>query len=86
MSKHYDEASVIASVRKKAVVNLSDKTICYNPNNHQIGNGTWGKIDYLCHYCGYTLLKDNAVNVGNSNGDYKIHNDKNKENKVKKMK
>ena len=76
----------IASVRKKAVVNLSDKTICYNPSNHQIGNGTWGKIDYLCHYCGYTLLKDNTVNIGNSGGDYKIHNDKNKENKVKKMK
>ena len=19
----------------------------------EVGNGSWGKIDYLCHYCGY---------------------------------
>ena len=49
---------------------LSRKNDCrINPNNkhvfvlgrtsirksHDLGNGSWGKIDYLKNYCGYTV-------------------------------
>lgn len=86
MAKKYDEASVIASISKKAVVNRANKTITYNPNNHQIGNGTWGKIDYLTKYCGWTLLKDNSINKSDKASNVEIGNLKDKEIKVRKMK
>lgn len=58
MSKrHYDEASVIKSLNKKGGVSINtvDKVVSVQINNSTIGNGSWGKIDYLCHYCGYFL-------------------------------
>ena len=54
MKKKYDEASVIRSlVNKKCVVDARMKVISV-PKSVTLGNGSWGKVDYLCHYCGYT--------------------------------
>lgn len=85
-SKHYDEAKVLASVSKKCVVNRGNKIISYNPSNHQIGNGTWGKIDYLTKYCGWTLLKDNSVNGGRKVDVDNYEKSKVEEIKIRKMK
>jgi hypothetical protein len=27
-----------------------------SPSNNDLGNKSWGKIDYLRNYCGYTLI------------------------------
>lgn len=56
--KTYDEVSVVAKLsRKRSVrVDRAQKVIYVERDNYEVGNGSWGKIDYLVHYCGYTQL------------------------------
>lgn len=56
--KNYDEASVIRSITKKADVSVDyvNKVVQVKKDSNEVGNGTWGKIDYLCHYCGYIYV------------------------------
>lgn len=56
--KNYDEASVIRSITKKADVYVDrvNKVVQVKKDSNEVGNGTWGKIDYLCHYCGYIYV------------------------------
>lgn len=56
--KTYDEISVIKALNKKRDVKVSqhDKKIEVTIGTIDCGNGTWGKIDYLVHYCGYIQL------------------------------
>ena len=51
----YDETSVVRSLSKKAsvYVNTVEKRIDIVKNNTELGNGSWGKIDYLTHVHGY---------------------------------
>ena len=59
--KNYDEASVIRSLAKKNIRVSRTGVIEVSKNNPNIGNGTLGKLDYLSHYCGYTILWTNDV-------------------------
>lgn len=55
----YSEASVIRSLnRKKASIsiNTNDKVIEVIKNTDEVGNGSWGKIDYLCKVHGYVYI------------------------------
>lgn len=65
--KTYDETSVLRSLRtvKGVSVNVSNKIIYIDANNHKAGNSTWGKIAYLCKYCGfvYSMVYDNRVKI-----------------------
>ena len=47
--KVYDEVSVVRALSKKAsvYVNTVEKRINIVKNNTELGNGSWGKIDYL---------------------------------------
>lgn len=62
--KNYDEVSVIRSITKKAdvSVNYVNKIIQVKEDSNEVGNGTWGKIDYLCHYCGYIYVRPKTIN------------------------
>lgn len=62
--KNYDEVSVIRSITKKADVSVDyvDKIIQVKEDSNEVGNGTWGKIDYLCHYCGYIYIILKTIN------------------------
>lgn len=53
--KHYDEASVIRSLSRitDVKINTAQKTIEVKKNTQQVGNGSWGKIDYLTKVHGY---------------------------------
>ena len=60
MSKrHYDEARVVASLKKKPSIRFEqigfNKAVVVTKNATDIGIRSWGKIDYLVHYCGYFL-------------------------------
>ena len=75
MSKKYDEASVIKSLaEKKCVVDTKTKVISVPKN--VLGNGSWGKVDYLCHYCGYTQiwLNDKPVSSPVKGDDETLYN------------
>lgn len=51
--RNYDEASVVRALSKKASININtvSRTIEILKDNNDVGNGSWGKIDYLrkCH-------------------------------------
>jgi len=67
--KHYSEDEVLKALRKKRDCRVSGKTIAVlkdevfspkamdniiNPiKSFDMGNGTWGKIDFLTKKCGY---------------------------------
>ena len=89
--KNYDEVSVIRSITKKADISVdySNKIVQVKKDSNEVGNGTWGKIDYLCHYCGYSYIISKTINsnrkiinreFGNDDDDRKIS--KKKENNL----
>lgn len=56
MKKKHDEASVIRSLMRKRgeiKVDVITKTIEVAKDASSVGIRTWGKIDYLVHYCRY---------------------------------
>lgn len=60
--KHYDETKVIRSLSKKKSININvaNKVIEVFKNATDVGNGSWGKIDYLCHVHGYFVCRPDA--------------------------
>ena len=65
MKRKHDEASVIRSLMKKRSeikVDAITKTIEVVRNASSVGIRTWGKIDYLVHYCGYHQIF--VLNIG----------------------
>lgn len=62
MGKLHDENKDIRLVNRIAKIDYSNKTI-QAPKSAIIGNKTWGRIDYLTHYCGWTFVWNNDVIV-----------------------
>lgn len=62
MSKLHDENKDLRLVSRIAKIDYSNKTI-QAPKSAIIGNKTWGRIDYLTHYCGWTFIWNNDVHV-----------------------
>ena len=54
----YDETSVVRSLSKKSSIKINTtlKTIEVVDGNTEVGNGSWGKIDYLTKIHGYVVL------------------------------
>ena len=52
--KTYDEVSVIRSLSKNSDIRINNTTIEVVSNSTKVGNGSWGKIDYLCKVCHYS--------------------------------
>lgn len=67
MAKH-DENQDIRILSKRFKISEGRKTI-YATKGQVIGNKTWGRLDYLCHYCGYTLVWGADVVVDKNNFD-----------------
>lgn len=60
----YDETNVIRSLSRKNSIKINsvDKSIEVVKNNTEVGNKSWGKIDYLCKIHGYVVLFVNSIN------------------------
>ena len=54
----YDETSVVRALSKKSSIQVNpiNMTIEVLRNSTDVGNGSWGKIDYLCKVHGYVVL------------------------------
>ena len=65
MAKNHDEAKDIRLVSRIARIDYSNKTI-QSPKSAIIGIKTWGRIDFLTHYCGWTFIYNNDVKVARS--------------------
>lgn len=54
----YDEVSVVKSLSRKSSVsiNTNTKIVIIKKGATDVGNGSWGKIDYLCKVHGYICV------------------------------
>lgn len=64
MAKKHDEKKDLKCVSRVAEINGNRIII---PTNSVIGIRTWGRIDFLIHYCGYVLIRSNNVKASNLN-------------------
>lgn len=63
--KNYDEVSVIKSLSRKASIRINsvNKSIEVVKDATDVGNGSWGKIDYLCKVHGYFYIFVRSVDA-----------------------
>ena len=61
----HDEAKDVRLLSKVAKVDVSNKIITI-PANAIIGNKRWGRLDFLCHYCGYHLVRPDGTIMSNA--------------------
>lgn len=54
--KHHDEARCVRSLSKKNSICITKKCIEVLRGATDIGNGSWGKIDFLTKYCDYVCI------------------------------
>lgn len=64
MAKKHDEKKDLKCVSRVAEINGNHIII---PTNSVIGIHTWGRIDFLVHYCGYILNRSKNVKASNLN-------------------
>ena len=64
MAKKHDERKDLKCVSKVAEINGNRIII---PTDVVIGIHTWGRIDFLVHYCGYILYRAKNVKASNLN-------------------
>ena len=64
MAKKHDEKKDLKCVSKVAEINGNHIIV---PTDSIIGIHTWGRIDFLVHYCGYVLNRSNNVKASNLN-------------------
>ena len=64
MAKKHDERKDLKCVSKVAGINGNRIII---PTDAVIGIHTWGRIDFLIHYCGYILYRAKNVKASNLN-------------------
>lgn len=64
MAKKHDERKDLKCVSKVAEINGNRIIV---PINAVIGIHTWGRIDFLVHYCGYILYRAKNVKASNLN-------------------
>ena len=66
MNKKHDENKDIRLVSRIAKLDYINKTI-QAPKSAIIGNTTWGRIDFLTHYCGWTFIWNNDIIINGRN-------------------
>jgi hypothetical protein len=55
--KKYDERKVVTMLNRiNGIYVAGNKTITIHPAA-TVGIHQWGRIDYLCNYCGYIVIK-----------------------------
>lgn len=64
MAKKHDEKKDLKCVSRVAEINGNHIII---PTNSVIGIRTWGRIDFLVHYCDYVLNRSNNIKASNLN-------------------
>ena len=62
MAKKHDEKKDLKCVSKVAEINGNHIII---PIDAVIGIHTWGRIDFLVHYCGYIINRSKNVKASN---------------------
>lgn len=66
MAKKHDENQDVQILSKRFKVNPVQKLI-HASHSQIIGNKSWGRIDFLTHYCGYTLVWGDTFLINKTN-------------------
>lgn len=69
--RNYDEARVVRELDRRPGVKIGNGLIEVNKNDHNLGIKSWGKVDFLVHYCGYHLM----ITTRTLNGSKRIINE-----------
>ena len=56
----HDENKDVRLLSKIAKINQGTKSIIVQ-RDQIIGNKRWGRIDFLCNYCGYHLVREDGA-------------------------
>lgn len=59
--KNYDEATCVRELNKKASCEVVGSAINVLIGATDLGNGSWGKVDFLRRYCGYRQIFVNEL-------------------------
>lgn len=75
MKRLHDEAKALSSLRKKnsITIDIVNKVINISKDATDVGNSSWGKIDYLCKVCGYSYIYINRKISKNDNKEHEIN-------------
>ena len=85
MTKKHDESKDLFRVSKVCGVDYSDKLIRVRDKS-RIGIKTWGRIDFLVHYCGWHCIYDRTATIIDSSDESgKSYREIKKENKQHKL-
>jgi len=55
MAKRHDESGALKSFARVGKIDAARKTLTL-PKGATVGIKTWGKVDFLTHYCGWSLV------------------------------
>lgn len=80
MAKKHDEVKDVNILKRKMYVDVTRKVIECSKSTI-VGNKSWGRIDYLTHYCGYVFIWNNDVRLTKDN-----YSDSNKKEELRKAK
>lgn len=62
MAKMHDETKDLRLLSRKCRIDYVNKVI--NASKTTIlGNNSWGRIDYLTHYCGWHFIYDDRLSI-----------------------
>lgn len=80
----HDEAKDVRLLSKVTKINPATKVITIN-RNQIIGNKRWGRLDFLCNYCGYRVVYSDGV-IAMMNKDDVDERQKKEKKRINKMK
>ena len=85
MAKKHDESKDLIRVSRVCSIDYSDKLIRVRDKS-RIGIKTWGRIDFLVHYCGWHCIYDRTSSIIDSSDESsKSYREIKKENKQHKL-
>ena len=85
MAKKHDESKDLIRVSRVCSIDYSDKLIRVRDKS-KIGIKTWGRIDFLVHYCGWYCIYDRTATISDSSDESsKSYREIKKENKQHKL-
>lgn len=81
----HDEAKDVRLLSKVCKINPATKVITIN-RSQIIGNKRWGRLDFLCHYCGYRVVYNDGVIAAMNKSDDSDKREEKEKKRLNKMK
>ena len=81
----HDKAKDVRLLSKVCKINPATKVITIN-RSQIIGNKRWGRLDFLCNYCGYRVVYSDGVIAAMNKSDDSDKREKKEKKRLNKMK